>query len=76
MKYKDSNTTLTEKLTPGSYIVYAKIDPTLDTHKFPYSATINLYSKSVAYLHQAARLAYPNLLREVFLDHAFNNKKQ
>lgn len=76
MKYKDTNTTLTEKLSPGSYIIYAKIDPTLDTNKFPYSASINLYSKSVAYLHQALRMTYPNLIRDAFLDHAFHNKKQ
>jgi hypothetical protein len=63
MKYNETNTTLTEQLTPGEYVLYAKIDPTFKSKHMPPSATINLYSKNFASLQAAPRTKYPSLLR-------------
>lgn len=75
MRYNESNTTLTEQLLPGDYVIYAKIDTTFKTHKLPRTATLNLYSKNFATLKPVPRTVYPDLLRSTFLDHAFHNKK-
>jgi hypothetical protein len=66
---------LTEKITPGSYILYAKVDPTYKTHKLPQNAVVNLYSKSFPSFHAVPRTKYPTLIRDTFLNHAFHNKK-
>ena len=76
MKYQEANTILTEKLTPGNYVLYAKIDPTIHSNKFPESAIVNISSKTLAALHQVPRTKYPSLAPDAFLDHAFHHKKQ
>jgi hypothetical protein len=75
MKYNETNTVLTEKLTPGSYIVYAKIDPTTVSHKLPETAALNIYSKSFPELVAVPRTKYPTLMRSTFLNHARSNIK-
>jgi hypothetical protein len=75
MKYNEANTVLTEKLTPGSYVVYAKIDPTAISHRLPSTAMLNLYSKSLPELIAVPRTKYPDLVRNTFLNHATHNKK-
>lgn len=66
---------MTEKLTPGSYVVYAKVDPTFSTHKYPSSAALNIYSKALPELSSVARTKYPNLIRSALENHAIHNKK-
>lgn len=70
MRYNEYNLTLTEKLSPGDYIIYAKVEPPFNTEKFPQTAVINLYSKLFASLQPVLRTKYPNLLRDTFLTHA------
>lgn len=48
MKYNEANIILTEKLGAGSYVVYAKIDPTVISHRLPPKAVLNIYSRSFA----------------------------
>jgi hypothetical protein len=43
MKYSELDTVLTEKLSPGDYVVYAKVDPTF-SGKIPPTTTLSLYS--------------------------------
>jgi hypothetical protein len=76
MKYNESNTILTEKLGPGSYVVYAKVDPTVISHRLPPKAVLNIYSRSFAELIAVPRSKYPTLMRSAFLHHAVNNKRQ
>jgi hypothetical protein len=77
MKYNEANTILTEKLVPGSYVVYAKIDPTAISHRLPSKAAIlNIYSRSsLPELIAVPRIKYPTLMRSAFLNHAVNNKR-
>lgn len=35
LRYNDQHTSLRAKLTPGKYIIYAKIDPTIKQGNFP-----------------------------------------
>lgn len=66
---------MTEELKAGDYVVYCKVDPTYNSHRFPSSATLNLYSKNFASLRPVLRTIYPSLLRSTFMNHAADNKK-
>lgn len=74
MKY-ETNTIITEELTPGDYVIYAKVDPSFQTKKFPQSATLNLYSKNLANLEPVLRTKYPSLVRDALLGHALKHKR-
>lgn len=66
---------LTEKLSPGDYVIYAKVEPPFNSEKLPQTAVINLYSKLFASLQPVLRTKYPNLLRDTFLTHAQQSKR-
>lgn len=75
MKYTEANMLLTEKLTPGEYLVFAKIDPTRQSNKIPDNTTLSIFSKALTKLTPVPRTKYPDILRKTFLDQGEHSKK-
>lgn len=75
MKYTEASMLLTEKLTPGEYLVFAKVDPTRHSNKIPDSTTLSIFSKALTKLTPVLRTKYPDILQKTFLDQGEHNKK-
>lgn len=66
---------LTETLGPGSYLLFAKLDPTRSKQLIPTKTVVSVYSPSFTTLENVPKTKYPDLLRHTFLLHARGNKK-
>ena len=75
LKYSEEDAVLAETLEPGSYILFAKIDPSRNRQLIPLKSVISCYSPSFTLLEHTPKTKYPDILRMTFLAHARNNKK-
>lgn len=76
LKYNEQHPTLRARIGPGRYIIYIKLDPTLNHRAFPKQVNLVVYSSHAAYLKQASQKQMPDLIRKVFLAHGKANKRQ
>jgi hypothetical protein len=76
LSYNDQHAHLRSKLSPGKYIVYVKLDPTLKNANFPKQTSLVIYSSQFARIKPSLQQNYPNLLRNSFLAHGRRYKRQ
>lgn len=76
LKYNDEDTTLNTQLEPGSYILYAKLDPTRKANVLPTKSSVSVYSKQFTDLVPSDQKMHPDLLKKMFLNHARLHKRQ
>ena len=75
LKYNEEDTILTEQLQPGYYILFAKLDPTRNSKLIPLKSVLSVYSSCFTTLDPIPQTKYPNLFKQLFLNHARGFKK-
>lgn len=75
-KYHHSNTLLRTHLNPGKYLLYCKLEKTVQEKNFPLQADLVVYSQEKVNLTKTFKTMYPDLLRKTFLEMARKQKRQ
>jgi len=76
LKYNQQCANLNVSLTPGNYVVYVKVDPTVTHGNLPAKANLVLYSKRLCSLKESSQSQHQDLLKLVFGGYGRNNKRQ
>jgi hypothetical protein len=67
---------LKTRLLPGDYIVYVKLDPTIEKKRFPTEATLILYSEEKAKIQASIQANHQDFLKKMFLTYGRDHKRQ
>lgn len=59
LKYNEEDTVITEDLEPGQYLLFAKVDPTRESHQIPTNTVITSYGPSFTRLIFVEQNKYP-----------------
>lgn len=70
IRYGEKTVALAEKLSPGNYVVYAKLDPTEKDKRIPINTSLSIHSSVFSKLEPVRKDKYPDLLKKTFMHQA------
>ena len=76
LKHEDSVTLLKSHLPAGKYVIYSKVEPTLEKHHFPHKNNLILYSKNIIRLTSVNQEQNYECLKKAFMNYGREHKRQ